>query len=59
MTTHLTNEQRRLVFRLRHRGQSTAAIARKIGLSWGALPWCCAVRNVRLGLTRGRPRRAA
>ena len=34
MTAHLTNEQRRLVFRLRHRGLSTAAIAREIGLSW-------------------------
>jgi transcriptional regulator len=32
MTAHLTNEQRRLVFR--YRGLSTAAIAREIGLTW-------------------------
>jgi IS30 family transposase len=34
MAAHLTNEQRQLVFRLRHRGFTTAAIAREIGLSW-------------------------
>jgi IS30 family transposase len=34
MAAHLTNEQRQLVFRLRHRGLSTAAIAREIGLTW-------------------------
>src|ERR1039458_5624333 len=34
MTAHLTNEQRQLVFRLRHRGLTTAAIAREIGLTW-------------------------
>ena len=34
MAAHLTNEQRQLVFRLRHRGLTTAAIAREIGLTW-------------------------
>src|ERR1039458_10262479 len=34
MTAHLTNEQRQLVFRLRHRGLTTVAIAREIGLTW-------------------------
>src|SRR5674476_757892 len=34
MAAHLTNEQRQLVFRLRHRGLTTAAIAREIGVTW-------------------------
>jgi len=34
MAAHLTNEQRQLVFRLRHRGLTTAAISREIGLTW-------------------------
>ena len=34
MAAHLTNEQRQLVFRLRHRGLTTVAIAREIGLTW-------------------------
>ena len=33
MAAQLTIEQRQLVFRLRHRGLTTAAIAREIGLS--------------------------
>jgi IS30 family transposase len=34
MAAHLTNEQRQLVFRLRRRGLSKAAIAKEIGFSW-------------------------
>jgi hypothetical protein len=34
MAAHLTSEQRQLVFRLRHRGLTTAAIAKEIGLTW-------------------------
>src|SRR5665647_311162 len=34
MAAHLTNEQRQLVFRLRHRGLTTTAIAKEIGLTW-------------------------
>ena len=33
MAAHLTKEQRQLVFRLHHRGLSTSAIAKEVGMT--------------------------